>query len=382
MLCDLFSTTSNPRVSQTIMISIFRTLFTILLTTPVTMSSEIPHIQPQGPVPEPFTIRVDQGLIDEARSKAKLYRATTDLVGDSNKDWSDGPPAANMTTLAQYWAEAYDWNKVQDDMNTQFQHFKLTIPKSSGYQADLPVHFVHERSNAEDATPLLLLHGWPSTHLEWEKVIKPLVSSKDAGHKTYHIVAPDLPGFGFSPAPTIPGLGPREMGRALHSLMTSLGYQRYGIVTTDLGWQMGMWMVQDVGESIIGHMADFFIPQPTPSDFERLQRNETAPEEAEYLKGLQGYMNGHAAYATIQAQAPLTLAQAMTDSPVGYAGWIWHLMNTASDGYAYSLEEVITSTMMLWVGGPYGNLRTYKEFYKVTTRTQDRQLLPLIFDFI
>jgi hypothetical protein len=156
------------------------------------------------------------------------------------------------------------------------------------------------------------------------------------------------------------------MGLAMDALMGVLGYKRYGIVTTDLGWQMGMWMVQDVGRNIVGHMTDFFIPPPRPADSEQLKdnRRKTA-QEAEYILSLQAYMTKHAAYASVQSQRPLALAAAMADSPVGYAAWIWHLMHAVSDGYAYSHDDLITATMMLWIQGPYGNLRTYKEFYKV-----------------
>ncbi|KAL2203731.1 alpha/beta-hydrolase [Sarocladium strictum] len=317
-----------------------------------------------GPTPQPFNISVSSGFIHETEERVNRFRPSLDLEDDSNQNWSDGPPSANVTALAKYWAEDYEWKEVQDKMNSDFSHFSISLPGVRGYDAAIPLHFVHERSQDEDATPLLLLHGWPSTHLEWEKVIHPLVSPQESKSKSYHVVAPDLPGFGFSPAPTQAGLDPRKMGLAMDALMLTLGYKRYGIVTTDLGWQMGMWMVEDVSDHIIGHMTDFFIPQPTPADMEKLQKGQATAQEAEYLGGMQGYMGGHAAYATVQSQKPLALATAMADSPVGYAAWIWHLMYAVSDGYEYSHEELVTSTMMLWLQGPYGNLRTYKEFYK------------------
>lgn len=318
-----------------------------------------------GPVPQPYELALTPEFIQQTRVRARNYKPSIDLSNSSDNEWSDGPPAKTISALAKYWAEDFDWYEVQQKMNSDFSHYTVTIPKTSRYDAELPLHFVHERSSDENAVPLLLLHGWPSTHQEWAKVIKPLTSPENISTKSFHTVAPDIPGFGFSPSPPISGLGPREMAVVFDKLMAILGYKRYGIATTDLGWQVGMWMVEDVGENIIGHMTDFFIPQPTPDDFDRLKSNKTTSQEATYLQSLQAYMNGHAAYAAIQAQAPLTLALAMSDSPVGYAGWIWHLMHTVSDGYAYSYDEVITSTMLLWIQGTYGNLRTYKEFYKV-----------------
>jgi pimeloyl-ACP methyl ester carboxylesterase len=132
-------------------------------------------------------------------------------------------------------------------MNEQFAHYATTVPGNGEYSAPIPLHFVHERSDDEAATPLLLIHGWASTHLEWSRIIKPLAQQ---GSKAFHVVAVDLPGFGFSPAARQPGLGAREMGRAFDALMRQLGHDKYGLVTTDLGWLIGMWMVEDVRDSI------------------------------------------------------------------------------------------------------------------------------------
>jgi pimeloyl-ACP methyl ester carboxylesterase len=207
--------------------------------------------------PVPFNISVKHALIDEARIKARLYRPSLDLKDDTNKDWLEGPPRAEMTALAAHWAENYDWFKTQDEINTNFSHYALTVPAGPKYNHSVPLHFVHQRSSKDGAVPILLLHGWPSSHLEWSQVIGPLVAPKDPLDQHFHVVAPDLPGYGFSPAPAYSGMGPTEMGFAFDNLMHALGYDKYGIVTTDLGWLVGMWMADIVPDSLIGHMTDF-----------------------------------------------------------------------------------------------------------------------------
>ena len=342
----------------------------LLLATPL-VNAEIIKIPSSTSQPIAFNISVDPAFINETKVKAGLYRPSKDLDDDSNVNWLEGPPRENMTALATYWVEHYDWFKTEKEINANYSHYAVTIPppNSSEYKHEVPLHFVHERSSSsDDAIPILLLHGWPSTHLEWSKVIKPLTSPADPTAQHFHVVAPDLPGFGFSPAPTYTGLGPRQMGMVFDSLMHGLGYQQYGVVSTDLGWWVGMWMADVASDSLIGHFSDFFIVQPNVTDLERLAQNKTTAEENAYISSFQSWFGEHSAYSTVQTQSPLAIGQAMSDTPVGFAGWIWHLMHAVSDGYAYSFDELITSAMMLWIQGTWGNLRAYREFMTVRWR--------------
>ncbi|KAI0414268.1 alpha/beta-hydrolase [Xylaria grammica] len=315
--------------------------------------------------PVPYTLSLDKAIVDEAVLKASLYRPSIDLLdGDtSNAGWLEGPPQQDMAALAKYWAENYDWARIQDEINSNFSHYAVNIQSSDG---DVPIHFVHERSDVEDALPLLILHGWPSTHLEWSHVINPLASPEDPTAQAFHVVAPDLPGFGFSPAPTSSGLGPRRMGEAFHQLMVQLGYEKYGVVGTDIGYLVGLSMADQFPDNVVGYLSDFWIVQPNSTDLERNAQNQTTEEEALYIAAFTEWFGQHSSYSTVHQQAPLAIAQALTDSPVGFAGWMWHLMHAISDGYDYSFDELITDAMMLWIPGVYANVRVYKEMLKDT----------------
>lgn len=310
---------------------------------------------PNATSPTPFNISVDRDLINFASDRASTFRVSQSLY----PGWSnEGAPTELMSELAAYWAEDYDWNAVEDKIN-QLSHYATTVPGNRGYDAPIPLHFIHQESANKSAVPLLFLHGWTSTHLEWTEIIAPL---SDA----FHIIAPDLPGYGFGPAPTQPGLGPREMGIAYDSLMKQLGYDTYGIVITDLGWVVGGWMAIDVPDSLIGHFTDFQLIFPTPEDLERMANNETTSEENKYIMAVQEFATNHFAYSTMQAQKPLALSWSMADSPVGFAGWLWDLKYAASDGYEYSFEEIITETLTLWIQEPYTSMRAYVDFTKVS----------------
>ena len=319
--------------------------------------------------PIPFELKLDQEFIEATSRKVRDYRPT---VGFSEEWNNEGPPQVNITKIADYWADKYDWRQIEARLNSEFEHYATTVPGNGNYTKSIPLHFVHHRSTDSGATPLLLIHGWPSTFLEWSSVIKPLTNSSPG--KPFHIVAPDMPGFGFSPAPKQSGMGPREIGRAFDALMHQLGYDKYGIVTTDLGWFTGMWMVHDVRHSIIGHMTDFFLAEPNADDLARLQAGTASKDEVDYVASTKAWFDSHWAYATTHGQKPLALGAALADSPVGLLGWYWDVNHATSDGYEYSPEQLITDAMMLYIPGPYANMRAYHEVFNVSAMSLDAGL--------
>ncbi|RBR23914.1 uncharacterized protein FIESC28_03224 [Fusarium coffeatum] len=320
--------------------------------------------------PQPFNISVNQDFIEQTQAKVKTWRSPRVL----STNWTnEGPSTDALDEIAQYWSNEYDWLSVQDRINKEGNHYATSVVSDRNYTAAVPLHFVHHRSTKSDALPLLLLHGWPSSYLEWSKVIDPLVNNVDT---PFHVVAPDLPGFGFSPAPSQPDLTPRESGRIMDGLMKQLGYTTYGIVSTDLGWLVAMWMVGDAEESVIGHMTDFFLAPPTEEDLGRLARNETSDEEATYMRASNEWYSSHSAYMTIHAQKPLALSLALTDSPVGFLGWMWDLVHAVSDGYKYTYENLITDAMMLFIPGPYANIRSYLEALKPGMMDYPKSMVP------
>ena len=301
--------------------------------------------------PVPFTIAVNESFV----------RQTV-----------EGPPRANMTALAGHWATDYDWAAEQDRINGELSHFAVVVPETEAWPHAVPLHYVHEltenNDDDDDALPLLLLHGWPSTSLEWSEVIPHLVSPPD-GSKGHDVVAVDLPGFGFSPAPQHAGFDPKTIAAVLDAFMTRLGYARYGVVSTDLGWWVGMWMTDVVPPSsgrLAGHFSDFFLVPPNATDLARYAANLTTPEETRMIASNQAWYDGHTGYQHVQTMQPLAVGQAFSDSPVGFAGWVWHILFSVSDQHPYTFDEIITTAFVLFVQGTWGNLRYYKELFNVS----------------
>ncbi|KAL0936887.1 uncharacterized protein CTRU02_209103 [Colletotrichum truncatum] len=317
---------------------------------------------PKTVSPEPFEIRVDQSFVDLTLRKVRGYRPSQSLFSN----WTiEGPPDWATASLAEHWGKDYQWRAAEERIN-KFEHYATTVPGSRNYSAPIPLHFVHQRSNSSDATPVLLLHGWTSSHFEWSRVIGPLAHGDN---KTFHVVAPDLPGYGFSPAPNQPNMGPREMGAAFDALMKQLGYETYGVISTDLGWVIGMWMASDFQDSLTGLFTDFYRVPPLPTDFARQTMNKTTKEESDFIEVSNAWDSSHAVYGKAQAQKPQALSVALTDSPVGFASWLWDLRYTISDDYQYSFDELITDTMLLWIQSPYGSMRSWLEFNTMLPKT-------------
>jgi pimeloyl-ACP methyl ester carboxylesterase len=312
--------------------------------------------------PRPYIVNVDSNFIEATRAKASTFHASLDIAQPA---WTDGPPTSNITSLAKYWAEEYDWAEEQAQINANFSHFMTTIPPpGGGYNNSLDIHFIHQQSKRADAIPMLMLHGWPSTSLEWKNIIPGLVEPADDNKPAFHIVAPDLPGYGFSPAPTAPGLGAAEQSATFASLMQQLGYERYALYSTDLGYVIALEMVVDFERRIINHVSDFFIVFPDDADMARFAANQTTPEENAYIASVIAYNTNYSAYAEVHSTLPLSIAHALDDSPVGFLAWMYQLVFAVSD-QAYTASELITDAMLLYIPGVYGNIRSYKELYSV-----------------
>ncbi len=127
--------------------------------------------------PRPYTVNISPSLIESTRRKVSSFRPSLDI---DEPAWTDGPPTSNITAIAQYWIQEYSWADVQTEINANFSHYMTTVPPPGGsYNRSLDIHFIHQRSERADAVPMLMLHGWPSTSLEWQKVIPGLIDPGD-----------------------------------------------------------------------------------------------------------------------------------------------------------------------------------------------------------
>lgn len=314
---------------------------------------------------EPFTIAVDQGFCDRTKLKVSLTRFVEEL--EDQVQFADGPPRHTAEAVAEHWTTTYNWRSVEADINSRLKQFTTVLETpNKNYTDPVPLHFVHHRSPRPDAIPLLFLHGWPGSFLEVENIIEPLTNPTDANMPAFHVVAPSIPGYGFSPSPRRVGFGYRQAGATFNALMLKLGYSKYVFQGGDAGDLINRYMAVDFPDNVVSGHSNFWIIPPNKDDLERYDRGETDEDEKYLIELYNGFVASGWAYGQIQQTRPLKLAAAMTDSPVGLAMWIYDsVVSGVPDPSIWTPELIITWTMMHWINGPYGAFSLYKNGAKV-----------------
>jgi pimeloyl-ACP methyl ester carboxylesterase len=279
---------------------------------------------------EPFAISVDQPSLDELRQRLRQTR-WPDEPADAG--WTLGTNLAFMRTLVKYWLDAYEWRAQERSLNHLTQ-FKAEINGED-------IHVFHSRSADRGAIPLLLLHGWPDSNFRFVKVIQPLTQTAD--DLSFHVVAPSLPGFGFS---THRAMNNVDTAKLLVALMKGLGYERFVVAGGDIGSIIAMTMADLAPETLQGmHLTDVGYPDHT-TDIVTL-----SPEEQEFARTVQSWWMREGAYAMVQSTKPQSLAFAMNDSPVGFAAWILSFMTSEHPEKTldrFTLDDLITNVCIYW----------------------------------
>jgi pimeloyl-ACP methyl ester carboxylesterase len=291
---------------------------------------------------QPFKIEVPQAVLDDLRDRLARTRPAR---GVEDGGWDYGTDPAYLAELCAYWRDGYDWRRQEAYLNS-FSQFRAEVD-------GVGLHFVHIRGKGPDAIPLLLVHGWPDSFARFLKLI-PLLTDPAAhglpGAPSFDVVAPSLPGFGFSDRGQ-PGMI-FEAGDLLHRLMTDvLGYRRFAVQGGDWGGTVAEQLARSHGKSVIGvHLTDvpFFHMFQPPKDPSRA--------EAAYLKKMGDFQKTEGGYAIIQSTRPMSLAAGLNDSPAGLAAWIVEKFRAWSDcggdlERRFSKDELLTQLMIYWVTG-------------------------------
>jgi pimeloyl-ACP methyl ester carboxylesterase len=252
-----------------------------------------------------FQVAVDQADVDELVLRLARTRWTDQVPGAGDRYGDD---VAKVQELARYWIEEFDWRAVEARLNA-FPQFITEIDGTD-------VHFLHVKSTNPDALPLLMIHGWPGTVLEFVDVVKHL-------RDEFHLVIPSTPGFAFSGPTRDTGWHSGRIARAYAELMSRLGYERYGVHGNDGGSIIGPEVGRVAREHVAGvHVTQIFsFPSGDPAEMEGLSE-----EDFRRLGVLQNFYDTLSGYAKLQQARPQNVAFALADSPVGQLAWILQLM--------------------------------------------------------
>jgi pimeloyl-ACP methyl ester carboxylesterase len=304
----------------------------------------------------PFKIHVPEARLQDLRGRLQNTRWPSGALG---QDWDEGSDLAFVQRLTDHWLTAFDWREAEARLN-RLPQFLATVEGAD-------IHFVHQPGRGPSPLPLVITHGWPGSFAELEAVI-PLLADPGAHGgdpaDAFHVVAPSLPGFGFSPAPTARGVSARRIAELWRSLMLGLGYDRFAAQGGDIGAGVSAWLARLFPETLVGAHVNY-IPGsyrpwiPSPADL--------SAEEQAFLSRSAAWSGEEGAYAALQGSKPQTLAYALTDSPVGLAAWIVEKFRGWSDcdgdvERAFSLDTLLTDISLYWFSDSVAvSLRLYRE---------------------
>ncbi|KAI9745922.1 MAG: hypothetical protein M1818_000603 [Claussenomyces sp. TS43310] len=295
----------------------------------------------------PFKINIPDSELDLLHRKLELTRLPTNIANEKFAE-DNGVTIKKITELVEFWRKSYDWRKEEARLN-EMPQFRTPI-EVDGF-GTLDIHFVHSTSSKANAVPLLFLHGWPGSFAEIEKGLAEL---NKAG---FHVVAPSLPGYGFSSYTDKAGFKHAQHAEALHKVMIKLGYKSYVAQGGDWGSFIVQNLARQYPESVKAiHMNMLMMPKP---DFDK-EPQYSAFEKAT-IEHHKWFKEKESAYQMIQGSKPRTLGFAMHDSPVGMLAWMADKLIMWTDSYPWTPTEMITWTLLHYFPGPTTGFQMYRE---------------------
>jgi pimeloyl-ACP methyl ester carboxylesterase len=257
--------------------------------------------------------------------------------------WEQGPPLAKVRQLVEYWRGGYSWRKCDAELS-QWPQFATRLN-------GLAVHFIHVRSQHQNALPIILTHGWPSTILLFRRVIAPLTDPTAHGgtaEDAFDVVIPSLPGFAFSEKPTERGWNAERIGRAWGLLMQRLGYRSYVAQGGDWGAFVTTAMAQQHAPGLDAIHLNFAqtVPDRIPP--------KLLPDQKRAVEGLKSFREKSSAYFQIQATRPQMIGYSLADSPVGQAAWLYDIFNggtgnTGNPENVLSRDDLLDEITLYWL---------------------------------
>lgn len=293
----------------------------------------------------PFTIDVAESVLDDLRARLGRTRFPDQL---DDVGWDYGTDLGYMRELVTYWRDEFDWRAQERRLNA-FDQFKTVID-------GLDIHFIHQRSPVEGAMPLIITHGWPGSIAEFSKIIGPLTDPVAYGgdaEDAFHVIAPSMPGYGFSDKPKEPGFGPEQIANVHAKLMERLGYEKYGVQGGDWGSIVSTWHAFNRPTEAVGlHLNMVVAPPPAGMEDPTVG---VPPEELARSQARQAFYTGDEnGYAQIQGTKPQTVGYGLNDSPAGQAAWIvekfraWCDCNGDPESI-FTRDELLTNITIYWV---------------------------------
>ncbi|WP_432877796.1 epoxide hydrolase family protein [Kribbella sp. CA-245084] len=283
-----------------------------------------------------FTVKIDQADLDDLQARLARTRLPEAAPGD---DWDLGTPNHYLREMVDRWQNKFDWREQEARMN-EFPHYLTEIDGQT-------VHFIHVPSAVEGATPLLLLHTYPGSFVDFLDMIGPLTDPAAYGGSdadAFSVVVPSMPGFAFSTPLVDRGWTMARVARTYDTLMRRLGYESYGAHGSDGGAMISRELGVLNPEGFLGlHVLQLFsFPSGDPAEFEKFTPEDYAA--LEHLKWFQSV----GGYNAINSTRPQTVAVGISDSPVGQLAWNELFNNFGNGTSLVSRDQILTEVSLYW----------------------------------
>lgn len=305
---------------------------------------------------EPFRCYVPDAAIADV--KARLARTRfPDQLPDAG--WDYGAELSYVESLCTYWRDVFDWRAAE----ARFNRHPQFLTEIDGER----VHFYHLRSPNPDAIPLIITHGFPGSVAELLDILGPLADPAAYGgdlRDAFHVVAPSIPGYGFSGPTRHKGFNIAKAAAINVGLMARLGYDRYFAQGGDFGSAISSVMAAFHPERVIALHLNFILGRPADRSDPLAGLTDEERAEQEWKRNYDAHESG---YQAIQGTKPQTLAYGLTDSPAGLAAWIVEKFKTWSDcgddiERSFTKDQLLENIMLYWVTGTINSaMRFYYE---------------------
>ena len=320
---------------------------------------------------QPYKIEIPDSVLNDLKSRLERTRWPDELPGTG---WDYGSNLDYVKELVEYWRTKFDWH-AQEKLINSFSHFKSEVD-------GLNIHFIHEKGKGPNPMPLVITHGWPGTFFEMYKVIPMLSDPASHGGNpadAFDVVAPSMPGYGFSDATDKRGLSVLSIGDLWAKLMSeNLGYQRFAAQGGDWGARVTAKLGLSHGDKVIGiHTTSTSSPTPYQGPGTR----ELSEAEKAMLAQRVQWLADEGGYSHIQATKPQTLSYGLNDSPAGLAAWIVEKYRTWSDcggdvESRFTKDELLTTITIYWVTQSINSSTRlyYESFFQAWDLAKDEKI--------
>lgn len=293
---------------------------------------------------EPFTVAVPAPVLADLRERLARTRWPAEPAAPP---WRWGTSLAYLRQVVERWRDGYDWRRWERELN-RWPQYRARVGGGR-------LHFILERGSGPRPLPLVITHGWPGSVVEFLEVIDPLAHPERHGGDAadaFTVVAPSLPGYGFSDPPDAP-IAPRQIAALWRELMVDvLGCRRYGAQGGDWGAVVSSWLALDHPAEVAAIHLNMVGLRPWLGE----GAPPLEPQERQWIARARAWRARESAYQQIQGTKPQTLAYGLTDSPAGLAGWILEKFHgwtvPGSEGPPpFEVDRLLTNVMLYWING-------------------------------